>query len=132
MKEAANYKIDKMIRNALSCHVSAARSATRTSTRSHPASTRDISEGGPLGNAIVRFQQSSVTQIEEVGGIIWMWKRARDRSLFYEEGINIFPRLIASNMAQWFVVLIIIGSLVFGLNELGDEEELSQEISNKQ
>lgn len=132
MKEAANYKIDKMIRNALSCHVSAARTTTRTSTRSHPASTRDISEGGPLGNAIVRFQQSSVTQIEEVGGIIWMWKRARDRSLFYEEGVNLFPRLVASNVAQWFVVLIIIGGSVVVLSGLGDEEEYFEQISNDQ
>ncbi|CAB9503463.1 expressed unknown protein [Seminavis robusta] len=122
-KKAANVKVDQAVLNAIRCHVD--------TTGVSPANWQSKSSiGGSVGKisaAITRYNQS-FTKREQTGGILWTWRKIRDRTLFYEEGIYIWPRLVASNIAQWLAALIIVGAFAFGLSVLTKEEEVAPDL----
>jgi len=127
-------KVDKLIQNALACHAPAALAAS-TAAASGGVSlsssfAASISEGGPLAHAIVRFQHTDLKHKEPAGGILYTWRKYKNRTLFTEEGIWLFPRLIAANIAQWFVVVMRLAAFAYGLIRLGAEEEVFEGISN--
>jgi len=67
----------------------------------------NTSEQGQLADTLLRFHLFSDVTTPS-GGILWTWKRVLwDRTLFSNEGIWLFPRLVASNLGQWFVCCLI-------------------------
>ena len=75
MKQAASFKINKMIRNSLAIH--AAAEFEHGSTAEKESS---------YGRALLTFVKKA-DDLEEIGGICWAWKRLWNRKLFTEDGI---------------------------------------------
>ncbi|CAB9498327.1 expressed unknown protein [Seminavis robusta] len=122
-KKAANMKVDRAVLNAVRCHVDTV--GVRPANWKRKSSIgRSV---GKISTSITRYNQSFTKQ-ERAGGILWTWRKIRDRTLFYEEGIYIWPRLVASNIAQWTAVLIIAGVFAFGLSVLTKEEEVAPDL----
>lgn len=120
-KRAAACKVDRLVRNAAKCHI--LEKSSRSSTEKSKTKTQGGINVHPLSGTMVKYQQT-FAETESAGGILWTWRKARDRSLFYEEGVWIWPRLVASNSAQWFTVLIWIGVELFLIMKLSQEEQL--------
>lgn len=96
MKQAAAYKINHMIRNAMAIHKEA-----------------DFEYGGgsqtesSYGRALLYFLKKT-DEHEEVGGFFWAWKRLLTKKLFTEEGIWLNTRMIQGNFGQLFLCLWLI------------------------
>lgn len=65
-----------------------------------------------FGHGLSVFTVSGATT-EKTGGVIWLWRRVRDQSIFEREGIWYSTRLVASNFAQLCVCLFI---LILGIS----------------
>ena len=70
---------------------------------------------------------------EPAGGVLWAYERMLNGALFQDEGIWLHARLIASNVAQWFVVVFSLIVLFVFLDNLDEqlEEHGSFEISRR-
>lgn len=120
-KRAAACKVDRLVRNAAKCHI--LEKGSQSGTEKGKTKTQGGIHVRPLSGMMVKYQQT-FAETEPAGGILWTWRKVRDRSLFYEEGVWIWPRLLASNSAQWFTVLIWIGVELFLIVLLSQEEQL--------
>lgn len=120
-KQAAIFKIDRLVRNAAKCHLKDG-STTSTATQSESTQTQLTANIRPLSTTMVKYQQS-FTETEKAGGILWTMRKVRDRTLFYEEGVWLWQRLVASNIAQWFTMFIWTGVIVAAQMSLSGQEE---------
>lgn len=89
-KRAADYKVAKMVDNALRMHGS--------------AMAPSASGRAAVGSALLNFQ-ATAGERESCGGVVWAYKKLWDGSILEEDGVWIHARLIASNLAQYFVAL---------------------------
>jgi hypothetical protein len=101
-KMTVSHKIHRMINKALACHVGADIGDSAEILQGKVSlmlSTR--TQHGPSSEVLLNFQQHQ-HKTEHVGGIIWTWRQLLfAKTLFFEEGIWLVPRLVASNLAQW-------------------------------
>lgn len=98
-KNAAAFKVAKMVDNALDVH------ATPCQQLQNLGSTY-------LETAFLKYQEKE-HQMEPCGGIIWGWKRILNGTVFREDGVWFHARLVSSNVSQVFVTLFFAG--VWGL-----------------
>ena len=150
LKRACQYKVNKMIQNAMLCHCNPGKlhgfydnlqvSEEEAVDDIHGSHTSFDDDGIPKqvvatiegldrnrsasSDAVIRYEIPSQDS-EKVGGIIWTWKKLRNRTAFNEEGLWLHPRLLSANILQFVVV---IGFLVATLylsdyidNEITDE-----------
>lgn len=97
-KQAASWKVDKMVNNALIMHSDS--SAANSSSK--PVITSGLTESAHV-KALLKYQlQESETEV--VGGVFWAWGKIFNGTLFFEEGVWIHSRILACNMAQLLVV----------------------------
>lgn len=79
---------------------------------------------GAFGQALLSYQLSE-GMTEPSGGLWWAWKRYWSGAITYEDGIWIHSRLVASNIAQWFICFAILIGGAFTIDSL--ESRLMQE-----
>lgn len=96
IKEAADYKINNMVRNALEVH--------RIKKQETVVPTH-------FGQALLNFAELA-PKFERIGGFFWTLRSIRNLSLFRREGVFFSGRLISTNFMQLIVTLFI---LVVGL-----------------
>ena len=97
-KKASSYKVNRLIRNALSIHDNA-----MTGLAGESETT--------FGRALLCYAKSSDNS-EEVGGLLWMWKKVWKLEIFTEEGIRLTTHLLAGNLAQFTICLFIISFFI--------------------
>ena len=153
-KQAAAYKVNRMIDNALellddelftttnrkkmtagSINKATSSSHNSSSTASMNHSTSDSNsrrdDMTPSQTSRERFTYLPKEK-EQVGGIIWTWKKIFDGSLFAEEGVWFHGRLLACNFAQLTVIgFVIFVAFVLFKNE-NDIFYSDQELAEKQ
>ena len=95
IKQAAAYKLNTLVTNA-----------------------RDIHRRVPTNKVFVTYFGRGLstyalhgTRYIKTGGLFWFWRRVYNQTIFYEEGIFYSARLIASNLSQCFISILIV---VFG------------------
>jgi hypothetical protein len=98
-KKAAAYKTNRMIENAMSLHLNGEELSTHKSLRA---------SGFMSGNshAMYGFLGKSYER-ERIGGLWWGWKEFLSGRICYEEGVFFHSRLIASCIAQLFLIFLI-------------------------
>jgi len=96
LKRAASYKMNLMMRNACEVHKTA---------QFDDRSSRG--EGETVGNAMLTFTKSSDRTEDLPGGVIETWKRIFSGSLFEEDGIWFSTHLLAGNLAQSTLFLVL-------------------------
>lgn len=92
-KLAAHRKVSLLVENALRYH--------------HDRSTFLASSMSSQSTALVNFQ-STIEQTEKAGGLVWGWRKVWDGSICEQEGVWLHSRLIASNVAQFFICIFTI------------------------
>ena len=97
-KKASSYKVNRLIRNALSIHNNSISGIAGESETT-------------FGRALLCFAKSS-DDSEEVGGLLWMWKKIWKLQIFSEEGVRLTTHLLAGNLAQFTVCLFIISFFI--------------------
>lgn len=111
IKLAAARKAQNVLSNAIFCH-SSKPSTTAEETPSMHYSQRATTflesslENTEAPKALLRYQEQADTTVQ-IGGISWVWRRMFNNKIYKEDGVWISPRLGASNLIQWFVVLLI-------------------------
>ena len=111
-KQAAAYKIKKMVEHAISHHDGSSLADAKSASLKMQRSTFTSSHA----KAIMCFQ-ATADHREQVGGIRYTFRKMWDGSLFKEEGVYIHSRLYAMNVSQWFIVIFYI-VLFAGLDTL--------------
>jgi hypothetical protein len=96
IKQAASYKINTMVNNALEVH--------RVKKQETVVPTH-------FGQALLNFAEAT-PKFEQVGGMSWLLKSMRDRSLFRQEGVLLSGRLVSTNLTQAVITIFI---LFFGI-----------------
>lgn len=72
-----------------------------------------------FGHGLSAFAVNGVST-ESTGGVMWLWRRVRDNSIFEKEGIWYSTRLVASNFAQLCVSMFI---LLLGISVIRQVKE---------
>lgn len=120
MKQAAIFKMNRMICNAYSLHQESEETLKK---KELVASLRDSEEGEEKSSsqqiALANFTKMS-EETEEVGGFVWAYKGIITGTLQESEGIWLHSRLLAGNMAQFLFVFIVLGYSVYFLVDLID------------
>ena len=93
MKQASSYKVNRMINNAFKLH--------------------NIEDG--YKTSLLKFVQDR--EHETIGGVMWVYKKAVDHTLFMEEGIWMSSRLKGCLLCNFTVVILI---LLYGIDTLND------------
>jgi hypothetical protein len=96
-KHAANFKINKMVKNALDVH-SVKKQESVIPTH--------------FGQALFNFSETT-PEYERVGGLRWTAKSIWNQTLFTHEGVLLSGRLISTNAIQFVVTIFI---LIYGVN----------------
>ena len=91
-KQAADFKIDKMVKNALEVH--------RVKKQESVVPTH-------FGQALVNFSEAT-PEYERVGGLRWTVKSIWNQTLFSHEGVLLSGRLISTNFIQFVVTIFIL------------------------
>jgi hypothetical protein len=101
MKRGASYKVMAMVNNALSCRPgynnnnnnnnkntndSSTSSSVRRSAASRRAAAADHNTSSPTEKALMNYNLSLAVK-EQVGGIVWAWRRVLTGKIYSEEGI---------------------------------------------
>lgn len=97
MKQAAAFKINRMVRNACAIHKSA------EFEHGAGSSNRESS----CGRALLAYTKALEDQ-EEVGGCLWAWRRLANGKLFHEDGIWLNNRMLQGNISQLVICLWLI------------------------
>lgn len=95
-KQASHVKMTKMVHNALAVHTDAER-------RSKSGELDDKDFHKKELKVMLSYQRGKDAK-EQVGGILWTWRKAFDGSLFSEEGVWFHSRLMAIGLSQFLVV----------------------------
>lgn len=96
-KKASSYKVNRMIRNALSIHRNALVGIAGSETT--------------FGRSLLCFSKSS-DRTESVGGPLWIWRKLFRLEIFEEEGVWLTTHLLAGNLAQFTICLFIISFFI--------------------
>lgn len=110
-KQAATWKIEKMVQNAQQLHDFEWASNSSRSRSTH-------------GRAMLAYN-ATTDKREVCGGILWTFRKLWDGTLSSQEGVWLHARLIASNFSQYFVAFFFLA--LFGLifREVNAESEAS-------
>lgn len=98
IKKASSYKLNRLIRNAHWVHQ---QSLVATS-----GETETI-----FGRALLTFSKNADHR-EQLGGLLWMWRKLIKLEIFEEEGCWLTTHLLAGNLAQFTICLFIISFFV--------------------
>jgi hypothetical protein len=124
VKLACTFKANKLVENALLCHTETTPEASNDGI--FDSAQKSIKELPPqcsaVSDAMLRFSVKE-DETERSGGIMWTIKKVRDSSIFTEEGLWLFPRLVSSNMIQWVVVVGFIALIGIGLMKIDEISE---------
>ena len=115
-KKASRCKVAAMVRDAMEMHVQKLQS-----TRS---AARIMSHSVSYGNALLNFEATRNDR-EQVGGILWAFRKMWDGSIFEEEGVWLHARLIASNLSQVFVAVLFLILVPYILVEIARSDDSS-------
>ena len=132
-KKASAYKVQKMLLHALACHagdeVPMIEGEDLFKSISHHSlklinTLPGIPEERNTFNAMLVYMKHA-EQTERVGGSIWVWKSIlfRRSQIFGREGIWLFPRLIATNLIQLFVLICIPIFFVFAAKKVRNDPD---------
>ena len=119
IKHAAAFKMKKLLKNALALH-----EGVNLMDAGMKSSSALTTRPGAFGQALLSYQLSE-GMTEPSGGLWWAWKRYWSGAITYEDGIWIHSRLVASNIAQWFICFAILIGGAFTIDSL--ESRLMQE-----
>eukprot|EP00804_Cyclotella_cryptica_P012970 CCRYP_002307-RC/>CCRYP_002307-RC protein AED:0.22 eAED:0.22 QI:0/0.87/0.82/1/0.81/0.82/17/751/915 len=111
MKQAATFKVNRMIRNALEIHDAAAQE------------TSALGKESAYGRALLTYSKIA-DATEEIGGYWWMWNGLRTGRLFEEEGIWLSNRVMQGNLGQLFLCLVLIPIIIMMSEEVHGFYEL--------
>lgn len=114
IKHAATFKMKKLLKNALTLH-----EGENIRKESMKSSSPFSSRTGAFGQALLSYQLSE-GMTEPSGGLWWAWKRYWSGAITYEDGIWIHSRLVASNIAQWFICFAILLGGAFTIDALAN------------
>ncbi|KAL7553368.1 hypothetical protein ACHAWF_016652 [Thalassiosira exigua] len=95
-KQAASYKVNQLVRNACQIHKTAELDG---------GVSNDVGET-KYGRAMLAYARTS-DEREEFGGFMWTWKKIYNGELFRDEGVWFTTHLLAGNVAQFFICLIL-------------------------
>jgi hypothetical protein len=112
IKHAAAFKMKKLLQNALALH-----EGDNLINAGMKSSSAFTSRPGAFGQALLSYQLSE-GMTEPGGGLWWAWKRYWSGAITYEDGIWIHSRLVASNIAQWFICFAILLGGAFTIDVL--------------
>mmetsp|Transcript_11241 Transcript_11241/g.13739 ORF Transcript_11241/g.13739 Transcript_11241/m.13739 type:complete len:1052 (-) Transcript_11241:209-3364(-) len=115
MKQAATFKVNKMIKNAYKLHKpreddNAASLALKESILH--ASKRNIGEESTHSSALLNYTNDQ-TKTELAGGFLWAWKECFSGDLLDREGIWIHTRIVAANVVQIVTLVMLIFVIIF-------------------
>mmetsp|Transcript_32868 Transcript_32868/g.67131 ORF Transcript_32868/g.67131 Transcript_32868/m.67131 type:complete len:832 (-) Transcript_32868:939-3434(-) len=119
MKQAANFKVSRMVKNACAIH------------RAAEQDTATLGSDSSYGRALLSYSKIA-DATEEVGGYLWTWEKMRSGDLFSEEGIWLNNRVLQGNLGQIFLCLFLFPLLftlidfVEGLVDSFGDEPLAQ------
>jgi hypothetical protein len=99
-KIAAQRKVSGMVENALNLHDP----SSNMQDEAPDSSSRHMTA---LGKALLNYQIHP-EDTEQVGGVLWAWKRVWNCSIFEDEGVWLHSRLVACTMAQLFICILLI------------------------
>ena len=113
-KQAAAWKTEKMVQNALQLHNYEC--ATQSSTGINAT----------YGQAMLAYN-ATIDEREWCGGFLWTYQRLWDGTLYAREGVWLHARLIASNLSQYFVAFFVLAlfGVLYGVFEIGDNSSPS-------
>lgn len=77
------------------------------------------------GDVLLRYE-STMNDREQVGGILWAYRKMRNGSIYDEEGVWLHARLLASNASQYLVAVVYTIALVavyYWIFTSSDDEE---------
>mmetsp|Transcript_6580 Transcript_6580/g.14884 ORF Transcript_6580/g.14884 Transcript_6580/m.14884 type:complete len:982 (+) Transcript_6580:198-3143(+) len=97
MKQAAAFKINRMVRSAVDIH--------KAAEFEHGAGSS--SRESSCGRALLTFTKALDDQ-EEVGGYFWAWRRLFNGKMFTEDGIWLNNRMLQGNISQLVICLWLI------------------------
>lgn len=104
-KQAAEYKVCRLIRRSLSCHQQSNEDTAPTS--STPINYRRLNAvrmHGQTTRALNMFHEQS-RERRTIGSLWWIADSfLKGNSLAWQEGLWISPRLLWANLSQWFVI----------------------------
>ena len=98
IKKASSYKLNRLIRNAYLIH--------KHSSVATSGETETL-----FGRALLTFSKKTENR-EELGGLLWMWRKLYNLEIFEEEGCWLTSHLLAGNLAQFTICLFIISFFV--------------------
>ena len=104
-KQAAAYKVKKMVGHAIAQHDGSSLDDTKSERLKLKLKTSSFTSSH--AKAILSFQ-GTADHREQAGGILYTFRKIWDGSLFTEEGVFIHSRLYAMNVSQWFIVIVYI------------------------
>ena len=93
LKQAAAYKVHKMVKNAYDLH------KEEGDTNDQGSSTHAL--------ALMNFTKRS-EETELCGGMMWAWKAFFSKSLLHKEGLLIRTKLFVNSFAQILAILVVI------------------------
>jgi hypothetical protein len=104
-KQAAEYKVSRLIRRSLSCHHQG--EADRAAPSHAPLNYRRLNAirmHGQTTIALNTFHDQSL-QRKTIGSLWWIMDSfLKGNRLAWQEGLWISPRLLWANLSQWFVI----------------------------
>ena len=92
VKKAAAFKLNQLAVNARSIHY---RESSASAFKTY------------FGHALSSYALHG-TEYIRAGGLFWFWRKFRDGTILQEEGLWYSARLVAANMSQYFVPILII------------------------
>ena len=98
VKKASSYKMNRLIHNANWVH-------KNSQNDSHAENETSF------GRALLTFSKNAEKR-EELGGLLWMWRKLFKSEIFEEEGCWLTTHLLAGNLAQLTICLFIISFFI--------------------
>jgi len=105
IKRAAEFKVSRMVRHALSCdHRAASDKVFAPHATVNRRRLTEIQMHGRTATALHKFYDQSL-ETKTVGSFWWIAKAYwTGNRLAWKEGLWVSPRLLWANLAQWFVI----------------------------
>lgn len=134
IKNAASYKVLRMVEHAMVLHEDPSSDTTSTGTATVSKSVLDFATSihsaiatrgdskapeihGTTNKALLNFHRMQDAK-ENAGGVIWFVTRALDGTIFEQEGIYLHGRLLAVNLVQFFISALMVSLFVFSFEAL--------------
>jgi len=130
-KEACICKVNNMVNNAVACFnsnfVESAICREGRDSESMIGSAKSLVDSldfyrSAVSDALLRFAMTE-DERERAGGMLWVTKKILDGTIYTEEGVWLFPRLVTANILQWVVALLFIHITVWLLTMVEEYKE---------